>query len=160
MYQCEELRINCLSLLLVVTMPYACWFLWWVDYIEDFKWRLHFAIRGCVLKGCSENGIYLKGPIAFEGHWRLQSLTLIGTLIVVKMGVHAIFGERGCGRMDPLNRFDNSRGVWLCGHVDPSGVGLVLKSTGWDNSREVSQLQNLNPFTPQVIGLCSLPTWH
>ena len=23
-------------------MPYACWFLWWTNYIEDFKWRLHF----------------------------------------------------------------------------------------------------------------------
>ena len=33
--QCEELRINHLTLLLVVTMLYACWFLWRVDYIED-----------------------------------------------------------------------------------------------------------------------------
>jgi hypothetical protein len=28
--------------LLVVTMLYACWFLRWADYIEDFKWRLFF----------------------------------------------------------------------------------------------------------------------
>jgi hypothetical protein len=35
--QREELRINHLTPLLVVTMPYACWFLWWIDYIEDFK---------------------------------------------------------------------------------------------------------------------------
>jgi hypothetical protein len=35
--QCEELRINHLTPLLVVTMPYASWFLWWADYIEDFK---------------------------------------------------------------------------------------------------------------------------
>ena len=35
--QCEELRINHLTLMFVVTMPYACWFLWRVDYIEDFN---------------------------------------------------------------------------------------------------------------------------
>ena len=40
--QCEVLRINHLTLLFVVIMPYACWFLWWADYIEDFKWHLHF----------------------------------------------------------------------------------------------------------------------
>ena len=34
---CEELRINQLTLLLVVTMPSACWFLSRVEYIEDFK---------------------------------------------------------------------------------------------------------------------------
>ena len=33
-----------LTSLLVVTMPYTCWFLWRVDYIEDFKWHLHFEI--------------------------------------------------------------------------------------------------------------------
>ena len=40
--QCEKLRVNHLTPLLVVTMPYACWFLWRVEYIEDFKWCLHF----------------------------------------------------------------------------------------------------------------------
>jgi hypothetical protein len=35
--QCEELRINHLTPLLVVTMPYSSWFLWRADYIEDFK---------------------------------------------------------------------------------------------------------------------------
>jgi hypothetical protein len=39
--QCEELRIKHLTPLLAVTMPYAWWFLWRADYIEDFKWRLH-----------------------------------------------------------------------------------------------------------------------
>ena len=43
--QCEEPRSNHLTPLLVVTMPYACWFLWRVDDIEDFKWWcLHFSI--------------------------------------------------------------------------------------------------------------------
>ena len=42
--QCEELRINHLTPLLVVTVPYASWFLWQADHIEDFKWRLHFQL--------------------------------------------------------------------------------------------------------------------
>ena len=40
--QCEELRIKHLTLLLILTMPYACWFLCRAKYIEDFKWRRHF----------------------------------------------------------------------------------------------------------------------
>ena len=40
--ECEELKINHLTPLLVVTMNYACWFLWRAYYIEDFKWCLHF----------------------------------------------------------------------------------------------------------------------
>ena len=35
--QCEELRINHLIPLLVVTMAYARWFLWRANHIEDFK---------------------------------------------------------------------------------------------------------------------------
>ena len=38
-WQCNEIRINHLSPLLVVTMPYTCRFLWQANYIEDFKWR-------------------------------------------------------------------------------------------------------------------------
>ena len=52
--QCEELRINHLTLLLVVTMTYACWFLRRADYTEDFQSRLHFqfgvAFRRVVLR--------------------------------------------------------------------------------------------------------------
>jgi hypothetical protein len=33
--QCGKLRINHLTSFLVVTMVYAWWFVWWVDYIED-----------------------------------------------------------------------------------------------------------------------------
>ena len=50
--QYEELRINHLTLLLVVTMSYTCWFLWRAYHIEDFKWRLIFQFWACVLKGC------------------------------------------------------------------------------------------------------------
>ena len=66
--QCEELRINHLTLLLVVTMPYACWFLCRAYYIEDFKWHLHFSLWGCVLKGCYERGIF------WRPKWRLKGI--------------------------------------------------------------------------------------
>jgi hypothetical protein len=71
--QCEELRINHLTPFLVVTMPYACWFLWRAYYIEDFKWRFHFQFGVALLFW---ERYILKGQIAFQGHWRLQSWTL------------------------------------------------------------------------------------
>ena len=40
-----------------------------------------FSIWGCVLKGYFERGIYVKGQIAPEGHWRLQSWTLTRMLV-------------------------------------------------------------------------------
>ena len=40
--QHEELRINYLTLPLVLTMPYTCSFLCQTEYIADSKWRLHF----------------------------------------------------------------------------------------------------------------------
>ena len=73
--QCEGLRINHLTLLLIVTMPCACWCLWRAYDIEDFKWRLHFEF-GLSLERLFWERYVLKGQIAFEGHWRLQSWTL------------------------------------------------------------------------------------
>ena len=59
--QCEELRMKHPTPLHVVTMPYACLFLWQVDYIEDFKWCRHFqsgvAFWRVVLKE-----VYFEGP--------------------------------------------------------------------------------------------------
>ena len=59
--QCEESRIKRLTLLLGVTLPFACWFLWRAYFIEDFKWRPHFkfevAFRRVVLRG-----VYFEGP--------------------------------------------------------------------------------------------------
>ena len=64
--QCEELRLDHLTRLLVVTMPYdACWFLWRVDYIEDFKWCFGVA--------------FWRGKSRLKGHWRLQFWTLPGS---------------------------------------------------------------------------------
>ena len=59
--QREELRINHLTPLLVVTMLYACWFLWWADYIEDFKWRLHFQSRVAFWRVILRE-VHFKGP--------------------------------------------------------------------------------------------------
>jgi hypothetical protein len=55
--QCEELRINHLTLLLVVTTPYACWFLWHAYYTGDFKWRLHFQFGVTFWRVVFERGI-------------------------------------------------------------------------------------------------------
>ena len=59
--QCEELRINHLTPLLVVTMPYTCWFLWRANYLEDFKWGLHFQI-GVAFWRVVLREVYFEGP--------------------------------------------------------------------------------------------------
>ena len=47
--QREEIRINPLTPLHVMTMPYTCWYLWRAIHIEEFKWRLRFQTWGCVI---------------------------------------------------------------------------------------------------------------
>ena len=74
--RCEKLRINHLTPHLVVTMVYAWWFLWWVDYSEDFKRHLYFCFWGLRFEGFLWERYILKGQISFEGHWRLQPWTL------------------------------------------------------------------------------------
>ena len=97
--QCEKLRINHLTLLLVVTMPYACWFLWRAEYIEDFRWRLHFAIWGCVLKGCLRE-------VCFEGPHRVWNALKTSILNI----------DRGYFRIPPV---PGSFGTYRVGQ-DPS----------------------------------------
>ena len=74
--QCEEVRNNHLTPLLVVTMPYACWFLWQANYVEIscdvFLFNLGLRFEGLLWKRC-----ILKCQIVFEGHWSLQSWTLV-----------------------------------------------------------------------------------
>ena len=94
--QRKKLKINHLTPLLAVTMPYDCWFLLQVDYIEDFKWRSHFQLGvvfwrvvlkevyferiedfrwrlhfqyGDSLKGCFERGIF----------WRALKTSMLNT---------------------------------------------------------------------------------
>ena len=59
--ECEELRNNHLTPLLVTTMPYACWFLWQTYYIEDFKWRLHFQFEVAFWRVVLRE-VYFEGP--------------------------------------------------------------------------------------------------
>ena len=65
--QCEEVRINHLTPLLVRKMPYTCWFLWWANGIEDFKWRLHFQFGVAFLNGCFERGIFWRAKSGLKG---------------------------------------------------------------------------------------------
>ena len=81
----EELRINHLTPLLVVTMPYTCWFLWRANYIENFKWCLHFQF-GVVFWRAILRGIFWRAKSRLKGiedfnleHcplWLLQALLL------------------------------------------------------------------------------------
>ena len=65
--QYEELRINHLTLLLVVTMPCACVVL----VAGNFNWGLQMtsslSIWGCVLKGGYEEGIIWRAKLCLKG---------------------------------------------------------------------------------------------
>jgi hypothetical protein len=78
--QCEDLRINHPTLILVLTMPYTCWFLCRAEYIENFKLTSSFSMWGCVLKGNFERRIFWKAKSYLKGvedfnleHWWLWS---------------------------------------------------------------------------------------
>ena len=113
--QCEELRINHLTPLLVVTMPYACWFLWRVDYIEDFKWCLHFQF-GVAFWRVVLRKVFFEGPNCV---WRelKTSILNIGWVCLVgyiigRVGLRkerASFGCRGSGEC--------RWGAWRRGHL-------------------------------------------
>ena len=69
-----KLRINYVSLL-VVTMPYACWFLWRTDYIENFKWHLHFQF-GVAFWRVVLSEVYFEGP---KRVWRALKTSILNT---------------------------------------------------------------------------------
>ena len=73
---CEELRINHSTPLLVVSMPYACWFLWWADYIEDFKWRLPFQFWKVAFWRVVLKEVYCEGP---NHVWRALKTSILNT---------------------------------------------------------------------------------
>ena len=73
--QCEESRINHLTLLLVVTMPYPCWFLWCADDTEDFKWHLHFQF-GVAFWRVVLREVYFEGP---NRVWRALKTSIVNT---------------------------------------------------------------------------------
>ena len=72
--QCEELRINHLTPLPIVIMPYACWFLWRVNYIEDFERCFDFHIGVAFWRAILREVYFWRAKVAFEGHCRLPIL--------------------------------------------------------------------------------------
>jgi hypothetical protein len=73
--QCEESRIHHLTLLLVVTMSYLCWFLWWANYVEDSKWRLCFQI-GVAFWRVGLREVYFEVP---NRVWRALKTSILNT---------------------------------------------------------------------------------
>ena len=71
--QCEEWRINHLTLLLV--LPYACWLLCRHIILRTSS-DIFISNLGLRFEGLFWEKCILKGQITFEGHWRLQSWTL------------------------------------------------------------------------------------
>ena len=76
--QCEELTCQVhLTPRLVVTMPYACWFLWQVDYAEDFKWCLHFQF-GVAFWRALLRAVNFEAP---NRVWRALKTSILNTAI-------------------------------------------------------------------------------
>ena len=74
---CEELRINRLTLLLVVTIPLRLLVLVVGRLYRGIRVTTSSSsIRGCNMKGYYEKGIFWRAKFGFEGHWGLQSWTL------------------------------------------------------------------------------------
>ena len=71
----QESRIKHLTLIIVLTMPYACWFLWRADYVEDFKWRLHFQF-GVAFWRVVLREVYFEWP---NRVWRALKTSILNT---------------------------------------------------------------------------------
>ena len=62
-----DLKINHLTLLLVLTMPYTCWLLCWVEYIWGLQVMSSFSMWDCILKGCFETCIFWRAKLRLKG---------------------------------------------------------------------------------------------
>jgi hypothetical protein len=74
--QCEELKINHLTPLLVVTIPYAWWLLCVGRLFRGLQVTFSFSFWGCVLEGCFERCIFWRAKSRLKGiedfnleHW-------------------------------------------------------------------------------------------
>jgi hypothetical protein len=85
--QCGGLRIDHRTALLVVTMPYTCWFLWWANCIEDFKSRLHFRI-GVAFWRVVWREVYFEGPNHF---WRALKTSILKIARGVQVDIFCLF---------------------------------------------------------------------
>jgi hypothetical protein len=72
------LRLPLLHFLYWQYMSYTCWFLWHVNYIENFKWRLHFLVGVAFWKVVLRE-IYFEGPICV---WRVLKTSILNTVCI------------------------------------------------------------------------------
>ena len=72
-YNVKNQEFNHLTPLLVVTMSYTCWFLWWANLIWRTSSDIFVFNLGLRFERLFWERYILKGHITFEGHWRLQS---------------------------------------------------------------------------------------
>ena len=131
--QCEELRIKHLTLLLVLTMPYACWVLCRWDYIEDFEWCLHFQF-GVVFWRVVVREVYFEGPNRI---WRALKTSILNIVANSHTRLRAhdhctlstLIGEKGGAGPSSLDtmlqgplEYVNAR--WMCKVYMDSYVAL------------------------------------
>ena len=126
--QCEELRINHPTLLLIVTMPYyTCWFLRGANCIEDFKWCLHFQF-GVAFWRVVLRYVYFEGPNCV---WRLQSWTSRpGPLM------------SGYTHINLLEDYHMS--IWINRALQPEGIKRCLK---WNKDPRVHWVRESSIFS-------------
>ena len=152
-WQCEDLSINHLTLLLVMTMPYASWFLWRADYIEDFKWHLHFQL-GVAFWRVVLRELYFEEP---NHVWRAlkASLLNIGTRQTLSTPYELWGGGVKSGRGQPSwENFDMSENC--CPTRPTSKKKLPLHS--WRPLDYKSHIECTSPSRSKIQYTCALPS--
>ena len=117
-----ENRPSTVTLLLVATFPYTCWFLWWTNYIDKFKWRLPFPFGVAFWRAKSS----LKGIKDFDlEHWLLGRFTFpAGCPAGVKLNKPAMLEPKGNGpEMQPSKcstdpSESNGYEAFRCQHIE------------------------------------------
>ena len=93
-----------LTSFLVVTMPYACWFLWRAYYIEDIKWHLHFQFEVALL------------------YWGLQvtsSFSIWGYVSFWRVVLREVYFEGSKSRLKGIEDFNLEHWLQLLGSWMP-----------------------------------------
>ena len=114
--QCEELRINYLTLLLVVTVPYACWFLWKRIILRTsgavFILQFGVAFWRVVLRK-----IYFEGPIYI---WRALKTSILNI-----GGEHLACGVGPCHFVTLIKLINVSKNLEISLHLQDSVVKIL-----------------------------------
>ena len=85
--QCDERRIDHQTLLLVVTMPCACWFLWRTNHIEDFQVTSSSCNLGLRFEGLFGEVLYFEGP---NHIWRALKTSILNTGLLLLYYVECV----------------------------------------------------------------------